>query len=70
VPHALIGRYGGRHRARLEKFADLMDGGCVSSPLVDFENDCVGRRSRWPARCGERSYGVRIDTSETLVDSR
>ena len=37
--------------------------------LVDFDNDCVGdlaRRSR--ARSATRLYGVRLDTSETMVD--
>jgi len=36
--------------------------------LVDFENDCVGTSLEVARALGRRLYGVRIDTSETLVD--
>src|SRR3979411_965629 len=36
--------------------------------LVDFENDCVGTALKVARALGDRLYGVRIDTSETLVD--
>src|SRR3989442_932174 len=36
--------------------------------LVDFENDCVGTALTVARALGQRLYGVRIDTSETLVD--
>jgi len=36
--------------------------------LVDFENDCVGMALKVARALGERLFGVRIDTSETLVD--
>src|SRR3989449_4717821 len=36
--------------------------------LVDFENDCVGTSLKVARALGQRLYGVRIDTSETLVD--
>jgi nicotinate phosphoribosyltransferase len=36
--------------------------------LVDFENDCVGTSLKVARALGDRLYGVRLDTSETLVD--
>src|SRR2546427_440262 len=51
-----------------KKFAHLMDGNVRLITLVDFENDCVGTALKVARALGERLYGVRIDTSETLVD--
>jgi nicotinate phosphoribosyltransferase len=36
--------------------------------LVDFENDCVGTSLAVARALGPRLYGVRLDTSSTLVD--
>jgi len=36
--------------------------------LVDFDNDCVGTSLEVARALGDRLYGVRLDTSETLVD--
>jgi len=36
--------------------------------LVDFENDCVATSLKIARALGEKLYGVRIDTAETLVD--
>jgi nicotinate phosphoribosyltransferase len=36
--------------------------------LVDFENDCVRTALEVAEALGDRLYGVRIDTSEMLVD--
>jgi nicotinate phosphoribosyltransferase len=36
--------------------------------LVDFENDCVGTSLAVARALGERLYGVRLDTSATMVD--
>src|SRR5262249_49787063 len=36
--------------------------------LVDFENDCVRTSLEIAMSLGDRLYGVRLDTSETLVD--
>jgi nicotinate phosphoribosyltransferase len=36
--------------------------------LVDFENDCVRTSLAVADALGDRLYGVRIDTSEMLVD--
>jgi len=35
---------------------------------VDFDNDCVGTSLAVARVLGDRLYGVRLDTSETLVD--
>lgn len=68
VPHALIAAYGGDTVLASEKFAEHMDPGIRLITLVDFENDCVGTSLKLARALGERLYGVRIDTSETLVD--
>src|SRR3989441_1144807 len=68
VPHALIAAYGGDTVLASKKFAELMDGNMRLITLVDFENDCIGTALKVARALGERHYGVRIDTSETLVD--
>src|SRR3989441_10437651 len=45
-----------------------MDGNMRLITLVDFENDCVGTSLKVAQALGDRLYGVRLDTSETLVD--
>lgn len=68
VPHALIAAYGGDTVLATRKFADLIDPTIRVVTLVDFENDSV-RTSLEVARALEgRLYGVRLDTSEMLVD--
>src|SRR5436190_628203 len=67
-PAALIAAYGGDTVLASKKFAELMDGNMRLITLVDFENDCVGTALKVARALGERLYGVRIDTSETLVD--
>ena len=68
VPHALIAAYGGDTVLATRKFAEHIDPGVRLVTLVDFENDCVGTALQVARALGERLYGVRIDTSETLVD--
>src|SRR6266852_5219109 len=51
-----------------EKFADSMGGNVRLITLVDFENDCIGTALKVARALGDRLWGVRIDTSETLVD--
>jgi nicotinate phosphoribosyltransferase len=71
VPHALIAAYGGNTVLAATKFAEWAE---ANEPemsvvvLVDFENDSV-RTSLDVARAlGDRLWGVRLDTSRTLVD--
>jgi nicotinate phosphoribosyltransferase len=68
VPHALIAAYGGDTVMASRKFADQTDGSIRLITLVDFENDCVGTSLKVARALGDRLYGVRLDTSETLVD--
>jgi len=68
VPHALIAAYGGDTALATRKFAEHIDPAVRLVTLVDFENDCVGTSLRVAEAMGKRLYGVRIDTSEMLVD--
>src|SRR5215210_3107988 len=68
VPHALIAAYGGDTVEATRKFADHVDPGVRLISLVDFHNDCVRTSLEVAAALGSRLYGVRLDTSEMLVD--
>src|SRR5260370_598556 len=64
----IIAAYGGDTVLASTKFAERMDRGVRLITLVDFENDCVGTSLQVARALGDRLYGVRIDTAETLVD--
>ena len=67
VPHALIDAYGGNTVRATQAFAAHVEGVDLIA-LVDYENDCV-RTSLEVARALEgKLWGVRLDTSENLVD--
>jgi nicotinate phosphoribosyltransferase len=69
VPHALIAAYAGDTVLATKKFAEHIDPEVTVISLVDFDNDCV-RTSLAVARAlGNRLWGVRLDTSGTLVDA-
>jgi nicotinate phosphoribosyltransferase len=68
VPHAMIAAYGGDTVLASRKFAEHMDATIRLITLVDFENDCVATSLAVARALGDRLYGVRLDTSETLVD--
>ncbi|HET9514702.1 MAG TPA: nicotinate phosphoribosyltransferase [Gemmatimonadales bacterium] len=68
VPHALIAAYGGDTVLASRKFAEHMDPGIRLVTLVDFENDCVRTSLEVAEALGDTLYGVRLDTSEMLVD--
>jgi nicotinate phosphoribosyltransferase len=68
VPHALIAAYGGETVLATMKFAEHIDPAVRLVTLVDFDNDCVGTSLKVAEALGDRLYGVRIDTSEMLVD--
>jgi len=68
VPHALIAAYGGDTVLASRKFAEQSDPSIRLITLVDFDNDCVGTSLNVARAVGDRLYGVRLDTSETLVD--
>jgi nicotinate phosphoribosyltransferase len=68
VPHALIGAYGGDTALAAQKFAEWAPAGMNVTVLVDFENDSVQTALEVAEALGDRLWGVRLDTSESLVD--
>ena len=68
VPHGLIAAYRGDTVLASRKFADQSDPAIRLITLVDFDNDCVETSLAVARALGDRLYGVRLDTSETLVD--
>jgi len=68
VPHALIGSYGGNTVLAASKFVEHADPDIHVTVLVDFENDSVGTALEVARALGPRLWGVRLDTSEKLVD--
>jgi nicotinate phosphoribosyltransferase len=68
VPHAIIAAYDGDTVLATKKFAQYMPAHVRLITLVDFDNDCVGTSLAVARALGDRLYGVRLDTSETLVD--
>jgi len=68
VPHALIAAYGGDTVLATQRFCEYADSGVNVISLVDFDNDCVGTSLAVARSLGTRLWGVRLDTSGTLVD--
>jgi nicotinate phosphoribosyltransferase len=68
VPHALIAAYGGDTVAAAGKFADWAPDDMNVTVLVDFDNDSVTTALDVAHALGPRLWGVRLDTSESLVD--
>lgn len=68
VPHAAITAYGGDTALAASKFAEHLADSVQLVVLVDFENDSVKTALEVARALGRRLYGVRLDTSGTLVD--
>jgi nicotinate phosphoribosyltransferase len=68
VPHALIASYGGDTVLASKKFAAWAPADMNVTVLVDFENDSVRTALEVADALGDRLWGVRLDTSESLVD--
>ncbi len=68
VPHALIAAYGGNTVLAATKFAEEGSEDLNVVVLVDFENDSVRTSLEVARAMGNRLWGVRLDTSRTLVD--
>jgi nicotinate phosphoribosyltransferase len=68
VPHSLIASYGGDTVAAAKHFAAWAPDDMNVTVLVDFENDSVRTALEVARALGPRLWGVRLDTSETLVD--
>ena len=68
VPHGLIAAYGGDTVRAATRFAERYHGQMNITVLVDFENDSVPTALDVAAALGDRLWGVRLDTSDMLVD--
>jgi nicotinate phosphoribosyltransferase len=67
MPHALIAFFGGNTVLASQEFHKAYpDTNLVA--LVDFKNDCVGTAVKCLHEFGDDLYGVRLDTSENMVD--
>jgi nicotinate phosphoribosyltransferase len=67
IPHALIATFEGDTVEAMRAFArHVPDVPLIG--LVDFDNDCVGTSLACAREFGPRLWGVRLDTSSTLVD--
>jgi nicotinate phosphoribosyltransferase len=68
VPHSLIAAYGGQTALAATKFAEWAPEDLNVTVLVDFENNSVEMALEVARALGPRLWGVRLDTSESLVD--
>jgi nicotinate phosphoribosyltransferase len=68
VPHGLIAAYGGDTVRAAVKFADHYHEQMNVTVLVDFDNDSVRTALEVASALGPKLWGVRLDTSEQLVD--
>jgi nicotinate phosphoribosyltransferase len=68
VPHALIASYDGDTVAAAEHFVAWAPEDLNVVVLVDFENDSVQTSLEVARALGPKLWGVRLDTSERLVD--
>lgn len=67
VPHALIAAVGGDSVQAVRLFGETYPEVRLVA-LVDFDNDCVGTSLQCARALGQKLWGVRLDTSENLVD--
>ncbi len=68
VPHGLISAYGGDTVKAAQKFAEHFHRDMNITVLVDFDNDSVTTSLAVAEALGPKLWGVRLDTSESLVD--
>jgi nicotinate phosphoribosyltransferase len=68
VPHALIAAFGGDTVEAARAFAERYSGDMNVTVLVDFDNDSVNTAIAVADALGDQLWGVRLDTSERLVD--
>jgi nicotinate phosphoribosyltransferase len=68
VPHGLIAAYGGDTVAAAKAFADRFHAEMNITVLVDFDNDSARTALEVAEALGPKLWGVRLDTSEQLVD--
>jgi nicotinate phosphoribosyltransferase len=68
IPHSLIAAFGGNTVAATKQLATHFKEDVPLLALVDYDNDCVKTSLEVARAVGERLWGVRIDTSENMVD--
>jgi nicotinate phosphoribosyltransferase len=68
VPHSLIAAFEGNTVEAAKAFADRYSDEMNVTVLVDFENDSVRTSLEVADALGDKLWGVRLDTSEMLVD--
>jgi len=68
VPHGVIAAFGGDTVAAAKAWADRFADKMNVTVLVDFENDSVRTALEVADALGDRLWGVRLDTSELMVD--
>ena len=68
VPHGLIAAYGGDTVLAARRFVETLGAEMDVIVLVDFDNDCVGTAVAVARELGPQLWGVRLDTSATMVD--
>ena len=68
VPHGLIAAFGGDTVTATAALADSLSDDVLIVSLVDFDNDSVTTSLAVARALGERLWGVRLDTSGTMVD--
>src|SRR4051812_30006383 len=68
VPHGLIAAFGGDTVAAARAFAERYSRETNVTVLVDFANDSVKTALEVADALGDQLWGVRLDTSERLVD--
>jgi nicotinate phosphoribosyltransferase len=68
VPHGLIAAYDGDTVAAARAFADRYRDETNITVLVDFDNDSVRTALEVAEALGDELWGVRLDTSERLID--
>jgi len=67
IPHALIAAVGGSTVKAVQFFHETYPNATLIA-LVDFDNDCVNTALGCARAMGDKLWGVRLDTSENLVD--
>jgi nicotinate phosphoribosyltransferase len=68
VPHGLIAAYGGDTVKAAQAFAERFHDEMNITVLVDFDNDCARTAVEVAQALGAKLWGVRLDTSELMVD--
>ena len=68
VPHGLIAAYGGDTVKAATVYAERFHEEMNVTVLVDWDNDSVNTALAVAQALGPKLWGVRLDTSETLVD--